>query len=581
MEAAPLGGTLTKRMRRALATHEDGDTAVPNDLLKRLAFRWAKGQITSPMVQDFALGALREGAAGVERAANLGRLGQNPKMIHRGLVRLFGEPRGAPPFTWINVPMAGREESVPVLLPHVFFGCLFEHRRGLFDDWIRGPANAARCFWEGLADTHIVRDHPHLPQAHRARTIPLGLHGDGGAFTKQDSLFVLSWNSLVGGGEGFSKRFLYALVRKSDLGPDTLDVLWRVFAWSMNALLTGIRPELDWANNPLPDANEYIAGGYRGALVQVRGDWEFYCSVFRFPYWHESTRMCWLCRASNVVGDLLWTNMAADARWRATRWTHRTFCEDLRGSGQPVPVLLAMVIGLTLGCVMIDVLHTVDLGLGAHVVGNIFWRCVTLRVWGGRTQEANVAKLEEELNAWYQAKKEKSQLQGRLTIARLRTSDGWPKLKSKAAAARHVTEFALKLAREHLLPLGDRGRKEYAVVQCLANFYRVIGNAGTFLTPDERTAVTQQGRSLCIMHSQLARECFDAGQKFWKLNPKLHLFLHLVEWLVPELGLNPRQYWTYGDEDVVGQLVEIAQACHVRTLASTALFKWLLMTLGY
>ena len=371
--------------------------------------------------------------------------------------------------------------------------------------------------------------------------------------------------------------FSLALVRKADLTPDALDVLWRVFAWSVNVLLIGITPDEDWEGRRLSNGGEFLAGGFRGALVQVRGDWEFYCQVFKFPYWHESLRMCWLCRASNTIADLLWTQMGADARWRATRFTHRAYIRDLREKGQSVPILLSLVVGLTLGCVMIDILHAVDLGVAAHVVGNIFWRCVVKRVWGCRTYAENVEKLEEELNSWYKERKEKSQLQGRLTIARIRTSKNWPKLKAKGAASRHIAEFALLLARRHLLDASERGRKAFAVAQCLVNFYRIIEDEGQYLSAGAKASIPKLGRQLCVLYAQLAREAFEDGERFWKMNPKLHLFLHLCEWLVPELGLNPRQYWTYGDEDVVGQLVEVARSCHVRTLASTALFKWFLL----
>ena len=62
--------------------------------------------------------------------------------------------------------------------------------------------------------------------------------------------------------------------------------------------------------------------------------------------------------------------------------------------------------------------------------------------------------------------------------------------------------------------------------------------------------------------------------KLWKMNPKLHLFDHLCCWQAVEVG-NPRFYWTYSDEDLVGLLIEVAESCHPTTLAASALFKWL------
>ena len=38
---------------------------------------------------------------------------------------------------------------------------------------------------------------------------------------------------------------------------------------------------------------------------------------------------------------------------------------------------------------------------------------------------------------------------------------------------------------------------------------------------------------------------------------------------------NPRYYWTYGDEDLVGRLVSIAEGVHISTLAVSVLSKWI------
>ena len=76
------------------------------------------------------------------------------------------------------------------------------------------------------------------------------------------------------------------------------------------------------------------------------------------------------------------------------------------------------------------------------------------------------------------------------------------------------------------------------------------------------------------MYSQLSSEASDEGRKRWRFSPKHHLFLHLCEWQAIEIG-NPRFYWTYADEDLVGKMIECARSCHPRTMAAIALYKWL------
>ena len=50
----------------------------------------------------------------------------------------------------------------------------------------------------------------------------------------------------------------------------------------------------------------------------------------------------------------------------------------------------------------------------------------------------------------------------------------------------------------------------------------------------------------------------------------------MCEWAVPDTYLNPRSYWCYADEDLVGTLVDIAEGCHPTTMAIVALTKFVL-----
>jgi hypothetical protein len=40
---------------------------------------------------------------------------------------------------------------------------------------------------------------------------------------------------------------------------------------------------------------------------------------------------------------------------------------------------------------------------------------------------------------------------------------------------------------------------------------------------------------------------------------------------------NPRYFWTYPDEDLVGLSIEVAKSCHRNTLAVVSLAKWLIL----
>ena len=59
------------------------------------------------------------------------------------------------------------------------------------------------------------------------------------------------------------------------------------------------------------------------------------------------------------------------------------------------------------------------------------------------------------------------------------------------------------------------------------------------------------------------------------MTPKVHLTLHLCEWQAPSVG-NPKSFWVYSDEDFVGTMIEVAESCHSKTVAATAMLKWTL-----
>ena len=412
-----------------------------------------------------------------------------------------------------------------------------------------------------------MTEHPFLSAADRPRTLPLGIHGDGGSFSKQDSLFVFTFNSLVGVGATSAKRFPLTIIKKTETVQEPLQTIMDIFSWSFNVALTGLTPDRDWAGKDVEGPRSYLAGRWRGALVQVRGDWEFYTTIFRFPTWNGAEEMCWMCKAS-AAGDLSFTSCGTNAKWRETRRTHESYVEDLASQGKELPVLLRKVRGLRLESVMVDVLHAVDLGVAAHIVGSIMWACVKKQVWpGGGTQDEQTACLNEELQQHCKDVKEPYRLQGPLTVARLRTGKGWPKLKSKGAACRHLARFAWGLADRHL------GPREAALAQLLVRFYELISAPEMFFSAEQRGDIAAVGLRLAVLYSQLSRQAFDAGVKAFKMNPKLHLFQHLAEWQSVEAG-SPTFYWTYPDEDMVGHMVECASSCHPKTLGVTAMFKW-------
>jgi hypothetical protein len=309
----------TRSVRQRLTATCTADLPLVNSLRRD----WAKGLISAKQVQEYAHGAQLQGANFLGDLAKAGTFGKNPQNIQRSLIQLFGKPVGAPDFNWFKIPLKnGRYALHPFLLPHKFFEQLYKERRQDFQRYLQGPVGAAQQYWEHLQDSAYVRLHPKLHSNNFATMIPLGLHGDAGAYSKQDSLMVISWNSILGRGNTRRKRFVFTFLRKRDYTPETLNAVWHIFASSINKLL---------------ECTE--AGGWRATLSQVRGDWAFFCEIFRFPQWNAKDYMCWCCRASSSTAETFWTDVGPNAGWRHTLYTHESYLEHLAAMGLAIPVL--------------------------------------------------------------------------------------------------------------------------------------------------------------------------------------------------------------------------------------------------
>lgn len=211
--------------------------------------------------------------------------------------------------------------------------------------------------------------------------------------------------------------------------------------------------------------------------------------------------------------------------------------------------------------------------MSSHLIGNVFFEIVSVEKPWGRTMEANTTALYADMKEY--TKKDSSRLQGKLTIERIRTSGDWPKLKAKAACTRHLSFYARSLC-ERFNSGSVHDQRRLALCKLLCQFYTAVESEGMFMRAETKAEIARLGSQFVGLYSALAMEAASQNIRAWKLTPKFHLFQHLCEWQCQEYP-NPRFYWTYADEDMVGSMVEVAQSCHTRTMAETALYKWLVL----
>ena len=114
------------------------------------------------------------------------------------------------------------------------------------------------------------------------------------------------------------------------------------------------------------------------------------------------------------------------------------------------------------------------------------------------------------------------------------------------------------------------------VCKLCCELYDLWWTSGRFFTDAVKRKIIVIGNQLPQMYQRLYTEAYNSGIKMWKMTPKLHLIQELLLYQCLEWG-NPLYYWCYADESLVGDSVEIAQSCHISTVAVTALVKWVVL----
>ena len=99
----------------------------------------------------------------------------------------------------------------------------------------------------------------------------------------------------------------------------------------------------------------------RAILAEVRGDWDFYECVLKFPAWNRVSGMCWMCNASNE-------NYKTES-FEPTAFTAREFLSRNASIGKQTSELFSLP-GVTPDIGRPDWMHAVDLGIAADICGH-------------------------------------------------------------------------------------------------------------------------------------------------------------------------------------------------------------------
>ena len=160
------------------------------------------------------------------------------------------------------------------------------------------------------------------------------------------------------------------------------------------------------------------------------------------------------------------------------------------------------------------------------------------------------------MQQFYKDNSVKGGLQG-LTILMIKQQGKSPKIRCKAAQARHLIGFASLVAQQlHDRWQSDHTRLVLQVATCLEQLQLVMDKAWD---PEVARALSVQVATGFVKLNQEALGELKLGAKLqrWRVKPKLHMMQELLEYQAISLG-NPRGFWEYLDEDFVGIISTLA-----------------------
>ena len=200
----------------------------------------------------------------------------------------------------------------------------------------------------------------------------------------------------------------------------------------------------------------------------------------------------------------------------------------------------------SLAFIVIDVLHTFDLGCSQDALGNLFFLCIGIdQLFTGRNREIRTLALWQDIKQYYQIAKPQSRIQG-LTYPMIKADKKGPKLRLKGAETRYLIPFGVDLARRLV-----EKRPSPLHEGVLKIFESLLAVYDSFAAEPFSPKVTANATRHFLLHYAAVRKASKADDLFWAIKPKFHLAQELGEHLTSEVGC-PRSFWCYKDEDFVG-----------------------------
>ena len=202
--------------------------------------------------------------------------------------------------------------------------------------YLFGDANQIQNWWadeKELGSAWYI-ENPIVKEVPDARLrIPYGFHGDDAGMQGQEPVLVLNWNPLAVKHGSINNRLIFFMIKVASCTGDTYEQIYKVLAWSLTALATGVWPTCDHlgrlfgpSHHPARwrKAGKPLAGGMVGVWAEMRGDWKYLKeSLHLQAHYGSIDTICHRCQASKLSQELLYTDFSQQATHRQTRLSHQ------------------------------------------------------------------------------------------------------------------------------------------------------------------------------------------------------------------------------------------------------------------
>lgn len=321
----------------------------------------------------------------------------------------------------------------------------------------------------------------------------------------------------------------------------TFDDMLSVITWSFQQLASGHMPTHDHMGRPFRSRRLSLGGKAlpRAVLAEMRADWAFLKSCFKFPQHNELLGVCWLCRATPLNAK----DGTATATWRTDRLDTWALLQRMREQGIVLPPIW--------GCpcirnstFLIDWLHCVDQGVSQEFLGGLL--LLLLPKFPGATKAAQCSAMFVDLQLYYRTHNSENRLDN-LTLSMLQQPKKTPKLRGRAGEIRGVIPWALEASNRLLsdqVPLESTAKCAMGYLnQCYTNLSGAAYNADN---------MCEASRRFVLLYTAL--EAATEG-KIFSLKSKVHLFMELTQLS----RSNPSKTWYYRDEEFGGSVAQLSK----------------------